>query len=669
MDRLKILNEIRRLSEAIEEHNYRYYVLSQPIVSDEEYDLLLKELASLEARFPEYQFPDSPTQRVGAKVESPGTVQHPLKMLSLDNTYSMGELDEWYARVVKGLDGILPELVVELKIDGVSGSLVYEEGQLVMGATRGDGLTGEDVTHNVRVMRSLPLKLRTGSSLPKELEIRGEIYMGKADFARFNEERSLRGEDVFANPRNATSGSLKLLDPSSSKERGLKFFVHSFARIDAERSFKSQWDFFKAAREWGFAVNPLTRLCHTMEEVFGACREFEAMRPGLPYDVDGVVIKVNGFKEQKRLGETMKSPRWAVAFKFQAMQATTLVRDIVVQVGRTGVLTPVAELEPVVCGGVTISRATLHNFDELARLGVAKNDRVLIERAGDVIPKIVKVVSFSEIRTAVSRVPSNCGMCREEFIVKDMDAVAHRCINPLCPKQLERRLLHFSSRKAMDIDGMGEAIVVQLIEKRLVHSVADIYTLKKEHFLTLDLVGDKKAENLLLGIEASKTRPLSSLLFGLGIPNIGEKAALMLARRFLNMETLSVACYNDLLTVTDIGEVSALAIEQFFQQKETREMIATLKDSGVNMQEVVSQDLSERFSGKIFVFTGELERYTREGAGMRVKGLGADVGASVTKKTDYLVAGASAGSKLKKAQELGVTVLSEQQFEEMFHGK
>jgi DNA ligase (NAD+) len=398
-----------------------------------------------------------------------------------------------------------------------------------------------------------------------------------------------------------------------------------------------------------------------------ACREFEAMRQALLYDVDGVVVKVNGFKEQRMLGETMKSPRWAVAFKFQAMQATTLVKDIVVQVGRTGVLTPVAELEPVMCGGVMISRATLHNFDELSRLGVARNDKVLIERAGDVIPKIVKVVSFAQERAPVSHVPSNCMMCREEFIVRDQDAVAHRCINPLCPKQLERRVLHFASRKAMDIEGMGEAVVVQLIEKGLVHSVADIYALKKEQLLTLDLVGDKKADNLLLAIERSKIRPLSSLVFALGIANVGEKAAMTLSRRFLKMENLAVAGYNDLVSVADIGDVSALAVERFFKQKETRGIVEELRAAGVNMQEPVTERATGKLSGKVFVFTGELEKYTREEASALIKSLGAEVGSSVGKKTDYLVAGPASGSKLKKARELGITILNEQQFEEMLH--
>lgn len=668
MDRAKAFEEIRRLSLLIEDHDYRYYVLSQPVVSDQEYDLLIQELKALEALFPEYIAADSPTQRVGAKVDAPRTVLHPVKMLSLDNTYSSEELGLWYDRVLKGLGGISPELVVELKIDGVSGSLVYENGVLVLGATRGDGQTGEDVTHNVRVMPSVPLKLRRSRPIPEQLELRGEIYMSKADFVRVNEQRSLRREDVFANPRNAASGSLKLLDPTGSKERKLKFFVHSFARIDAGLSFRSQWEFFQAAREWGFMVNPFTRLCGNMDDVFQACREFEAMRQSLPYDVDGVVVKVNDFRMQQQLGETMKSPRWAVAFKFQAMQATTRVKDIVVQVGRTGVLTPVAELDPVLCGGVMIARATLHNFDELARLGVVKNDRVLIERAGDVIPKIVKVVALSERREGVSRVPSNCGMCRENFIVKDADAVAYRCINPLCPKQLERRVLHFASRKAMDIEGMGEAIVLQLIAKEFIHSVADIYALRKEQLLTLDLVGNKKADNLLSAVERSKDKPLSALIFALGIPNIGEKAASTLARRFLDMETLSSACYNDLLMVADIGDVSALAIDRFFHQKETQDIISLLRGAGVNMKEPVCDGSPGKFSGRVFLFTGELGKYTREEAGALVKAYGAEVGTAVTKRTDYLVTGAAPGSKLKKALELGIAVLNEQQFEEMLHG-
>ena len=585
-----------------------------------------------------------------------------MKMLSLDNTYSADELRAWFARVYKILGRDDVEFIVELKIDGVSAALVYEAGMFAVGATRGDGATGEDVTHNIRAMRSVPLRLRAAG--PKLVEIRGEVYIDKADFDTVNARRREAGEDAFINARNAASGSLKLLDPAASAGRRLRFFVHSFGRMEGGRSLRSQSDFLSLARTWGFAVNPHTRLCRGADDTLKACAAFEAMRDELPYDVDGVVIKVNHFDDQLVLGETMKSPRWAVAFKFAAYQATTLVRAIVVQVGRTGVLTPVAELEPVFCGGVTISRATLHNFDEIARLGVAPGDRVLIERAGDVIPKVVKVVEKSLERVTLKKVPADCPACREEFVIEDEGGVARRCINPSCPKQLERRILHFAARDAMDIEGMGEAFVQQLLEKSLVHNVADVYTLKKEDLLALELFGEKKADNILAAVLKSKHQPLSRLIFGLGIPHIGSRASQLLARRFTDMDALARAGEDELKAVEDMGEVMARSVRDYFAKDVTHQLVGQLRAAGVNMAEPQVPSTG-KLAGKVFVFTGEMVRYARSEAGARVKVLGADVGAAVTKATDFVVAGDRAGSKLEKARKLGVKVINEQEFEEL----
>ncbi len=663
MDKKTALQRITLLRDEITRHDQLYYVQDAPVISDQEYDALLKELALLEESFPEAVTSDSPTRRVGAKVVSAGrTVTHAVKMLSLDNTYAPDELRAWGERVYKGLGRSDVSFVVELKIDGVSAALVYEQGMLVLGATRGDGETGEDVTHNIRTMRSIPLKLKGDG--PQLVECRGEVYMDRADFNALNVCRQEQDEEVFVNPRNAASGSLKLLDPAEASQRHLRLFVHSFGRIQGGQVLATQDDFLKLAKGWGFALEPHTRLCHGMDEVLKACRDFETMRAQLPYDVDGVVIKVNRFDDQRMLGETMKSPRWAVAFKFAACQATTVVRDIVVQVGRTGVLTPVAELEPVFCGGVTIARATLHNFDEIKRLGVVSGDRVLIERAGDVIPKIVKVVEFNPVRQSVCKIPTDCPACAQEFIVEDEGGVAHRCINPSCPKQLERRLVHFASRHAMDIEGLGASAVRQLLKYGLVASVADIYSLKKEDILKLELFRDKKADNLLAAIERSKKQPLSRLLLGLGISNIGEKAAQLLAQRFGDMDAFSAATQEDLMSVDEMGEVSSLAVVKYFDHEVIRDLIKRLKASGVNMVEP-NRVAQGRLAGKVFVFTGELVRHTRSEAGATVKALGAQVGASVTKTTDYVVAGASAGSKLDKANKLKIKIINEQEFEEL----
>ncbi|MBI5024427.1 MAG: NAD-dependent DNA ligase LigA [Candidatus Omnitrophica bacterium] len=679
MDKEKAQKEITRLSHEIEGHNYRYYILDEPSVSDKEYDELLRELIKLEEQFPDLESPDSPSQRVGAKIPSgTATVTHRVKMYSLDNTYSMDELQEWHERVVKGLPGQKVEYVVELKIDGVSASLTYVRGRFTLGATRGDGVTGEDVTHNLKTVRSIPLKLmeKEGEYLPEVLEVRGEVYMNLKDFAALNKERKKNGEPIFANPRNATSGSVKLLDSRITAQRNLSCFIHSFGVLEGTASFKTQWEFLTAIPDWGLRVNGERRLCGTIDDVVACCQEYQRKRDTIPYEIDGVVIKVNSLKQQEQLGFTLKSPRWAVAYKFPARQVTTTVKDITVQVGRTGILTPVAELEPVECGGVTIARSTLHNFDEIKRLGVKKGDRVLVERAGDVIPKIVKVVEPPGKSSGLARsksgqkalkVPAKCPSCGGAVAKEAEKDVAYRCVNPLCPEQIERGLLHFASRGAMDIEGLGESVIHQLCEKGLVKDFADIYFLKPKDLLELELFAEKKAENLLKAIEGSKKRPLSRFLFGLGILNVGEKVALILARRFGSLGKLLKAKSEDLEGARGIGGVIAVSIVQFFKQPATLTLIAKFKIAGVNFVEPVTSKRSGKLQGKKFVFTGELTLMTRGQAGARVQEMGADVIASVSAATDFVVAGENPGSKYQKAVNLGVKILNEKQFQEMIN--
>jgi DNA ligase (NAD+) len=650
--------EIEKLVSRIEEHNHRYYVLSQPSISDKEYDDLLKKLIDLEQRFPQFQRPDSPTQRIGSKVQGDlPTVKHRLKMLSLDNTYSVQQIVEWYERVKKGLKGKGTVLTAEPKIDGVSCALTYRDGVLVLGATRGDGETGENVTHNVRTIRTIPLRL-TGEA-PSLLEIRGEVYMDKADLAKLNKTREHEGEEVFVNPRNAASGSLKLLDGREAAKRYLKFFVHSFGILEGRKVPLTQWEFLQSCQEYGFVVNPHSVLCRDLDEVMRFCSSLQDQRQDLPYDVDGVVIKVNDLKEQSALGETMKSPRWAIAYKFQAYQASTKVREIMVQVGRTGVITPVAELEPVFCGGVTISRATLHNFDEISRLGVNVGDQVQIERAGDVIPKIVKVIKKAS--KAVFAMPKTCPSCGAGIVKEDIEQVAYRCINPSCPKQLERGLLHYASRLAMDIEGLGEAVVVQLLDKGLVKTIADIYKLNEAQLMTLDLFKEKKASKLYQAIQGSKKQSLSRLIYGLGIANIGEKAASVLADHFKSMDALMKADVQELTSIHEIGPVTAEAITHYFQQNQVHRLMKELKELGLNMKEYLSKS-SGKLSGKKFVFTGELTGLSRTKAAEMAKAKGAEIMNTVSSAVDFVVVGENPGSKYQKASDLGLTIINEEQF-------
>ncbi len=670
MDKKQAALEIAKLTDEINRHNERYYNLSAPTVSDSEYDALLKKLIALEDQFPQLKKSDSPTQRVGALLSAAGqTVTHRTKMLSLDNTYSADDLQDWFKRVAKGLPNEIVEFVAELKIDGVSASLSYENGIFSLGATRGDGITGENITPNLKTVRSIPLKLskKGHQPTPQLLEVRGEIYINHKDFLQINKQRQEQGEEIFINPRNLTSGSLKLLDSRQTALRNLLCFVHSFGTLEGAGVLETQWEFLSAAKKYGFMINSESRLCKNSDEVIAFCQKWQEARDTLPYEVDGIVIKVNDLSQQQKLGATLKSPRWAVAFKFPARQATTKILAIKIQVGRTGVLTPVAKLEPVECGGVTISSATLHNFEEVARLGISVGDRVLIERAGDVIPKIVKVVEQSKVQTEKCFVPKLCPACGSEITKLRSDEVAYRCLNTSCPAQLERALLHFVSRKAMDIEGMGQVVVAQLLKKQWVKDFADIYFLKKEQLLELELFKEKKADNLLSQIQKSKTQSFSRLLYALGIANIGEKGAYLIAQRFGDLDHLLAASAEDIDAIAEVGEIMAQSVYYFLHLPSTKELFGRLQEAGLNMREVVTAPVG-KFAGKKFVFTGELAGLSRSEAAEMVKAAGGEVINSVSAKTNFVVVGESPGSKYQKAVALGIKVLNLQQFMELNNG-
>ena len=658
-----VKKKIEDLRNKIRRHDYLYYVLSQPEISDKEYDDFMRQLKVLEDKYPQYKSSDSPTVRVsGGILEGFKTVKHKQKMVSLDNTYSIDELRDWDERVHKGLAGKQKlEYVVELKIDGLSANITYEKGKLTIGATRGDGETGEDVTANIKTIRAIPLVF-LGRDIPDFIEIRGEVYMDRKEFDLLNKEREEEGDLLFANPRNAASGSLKLLDTNMVVRRRLNFFAHSLGAHKGDW-IKTQWEFLGKLKEWGVRANEHSRLCRNLDEVIDCCNSWQEKREKLSYDIDGMVIKVNDFTQQKKLGFTMKSPRWAVAYKFPARQATTEVLKIIVNVGRTGVITPVAELKPVECAGVTIKHATLHNFDEIQRLNVREGDRVLIERAGEVIPKIVKVVE-SRGKKAF-KIPKECPVCGSKVVKEKEEDVAYRCINSSCPAQLERGLLHFASRTAMDIEGMGESMITQLVQLKLVHNFADIYKLGREDLFKLELFKDKKVDNLLLAIEKSKSQPLSRLIYALGIRHVGEKAAFVLAQEFKALDNLATAKLEDLDNVYEFGSVIAESVVDYFSQGPTKKLIEELRKSGLNFKEAVVELKKTKLTGKNIVFTGELKDYSRSEAEDLVRKSGGNSSSSVSKNTDFVVAGENPGSKYDTAKKLGVKIIEEKNFREM----
>ena len=656
----RIAQRLEALRQTIRRHDYRYYVLNQPEIADAEYDRLLRELQQLEAQAPQLVTPDSPTQRVGGV---PGDafrpVRHASPMLSLDNVFSEEELEAWHQRVLKGLPGASPTYTVEPKIDGVGLALTYERGQLTQAATRGDGATGEDVTGNAKTIRAIPLRLH--GSAPVRLEVRGEVYMPTEAFRRYNTRASREGGESFANPRNAAAGSLRQKDPRVSAGRPLRFFTHSYGTVQGMR-FGTHWEFLQACQAMGLPITEHAAHCSSFGDVRAQCRRLERLRHQLAYEADGVVIKVNELALQKRLGTTHKSPRWAMASKFAAHQATTRVLKVQHSVGRTGTITPVAKLQPVSCAGVTISSATLHNYEEVDRLGVRVGDWVVIQRAGDVIPQVVNVVENKRTgKERLIRPPARCPECGGAVTKEKEAEVAYRCINPSCLAQLVRRVLHFGSRTAMDIEGLGDAVVAQLVERQIISDVAGLYELTAKDLLTLELFAEQKAQNLLATIEASKGRGLAHLLYGLGIRHVGERAAQVLAGQFGSLSRLMQADRATLEQVQEIGPVMAQTITEFFRQPQTRALVKKLEATGVKMTERIPHG-PQPLAGTTFVFTGALSGLSRTEAEALVRRLGGKASASVSQVTDYVVTGASPGSKAEKAKQLGVKMLNETQF-------
>ena len=656
--------EIRKLREEIDFHNYRYYVLDAPEITDAEYDERMRRLVALEAAHPELADPDSPTQRVGAApLKDFRSARHTIPMLSLENATNREDVLDFEERIRRFLNHRGPiEYVAEFKLDGIAIELVYEQGHFIQGSTRGDGVIGEDVTQNLRTIRSIPLRLRRSEHappLPERLEVRGEVIFPKDAFHRLNAERVEHGEPEFANPRNAAAGSLKQLDPQVTASRPLEIFCHSAGELRG-LEVAAHWRFLEGLRDWGLRTNPQNRLCSSLDEVFRFYEEAERRRDDLPYEIDGVVVKVNSIELQQRLGEVSRSPRWAIAYKFKPRQATTRVAHIVPSVGRNRVVTPVASLDPVNVGGVTVSNASLHNMDEVERKDIRIGDFILVERAGDVIPYVVQ--SFSERRTGSEhrfRMPRACPRCGGR-VVREEDEVYFRCVNVACPAKLEQGLRHFASKRAMDIEGLGEKLVQQLVERRLVKDLADLYHLEKGRLATLERMGEKSAQNLLEQIAKSKNVALERFLNGLGIRHVGERTARMLAERFGSIEKLMEADESDLREIRDIGPEVASAIAAFFAEKQNRAQVERLRQAGVHPRWEKSK--GGRLAGKRFVFTGGLASMTRPEAQRRVELEGGSISSSVSKNVDYVVAGEEAGSKLKKARELGLKILSEEEF-------
>lgn len=663
-DAAREIEELRRL---LEYHSHRYYVLDAPEIPDSEYDRYFRRLTELETAYPHLLTPDSPTQRVGGRpVEGFAKSTHLSPLYSLGNVFSVAELQSFHSRIVNMLDIETIEYVVELKIDGLAMNLTYEQGALTRGATRGDGVIGEDVTGNIRTIRSIPLTLQQADfPLPDVLEVRGEVFMSRSAFDRLNREREEKGEALFANPRNAAAGSLRQLDPRITAGRTLDFFVHGIGRHDG-LSLESYSQGIEVLRQLGFKINPHCRLCRNIQEVIDYCDSWAGKRGELPYDIDGLVIKVNNLDMQARLGFTAKDPRWAIAFKFPAEQAVTVVEDILIRVGRTGVLTPTALLQPVKLAGSTVSRATLHNADYIAEKDIRIGDTVIIHKAGEIIPEVVSVVVSKRTgREKSFEMPTICPECGSPVARQESEA-AHKCTNPHCPALLREKLIHFASRDAMDIEGLGPAVVNSLADAGLVKDVADFYRLQAPDIAQLERRGEKSAQNLIAAIEASRARGLSRLLFALGIRHVGSKAAVILARHFRTVDRLAAAGDEELTALDEIGPKIADSILGYFTQPENLELIKSLQALGVETTETqVAPAAKQILAGKTFVLTGTLPTMTREEAAAVIEKLGGKVTSSVSRKTDFVLAGEQAGSKLDKARELGVTIIDEGQFLEM----
>jgi DNA ligase (NAD+) len=658
---------IASLREKINYHNYRYYVLDDPELSDAAFDRLFRELENLEQEHPEFLTADSPTQRVGAApLKTFETVRHVLPMLSLSNCFSREEVEEFDQRVKRFLKITNDiEYVVEAKLDGVAVELVYERGKFVVGSTRGDGTVGEDVTLNLKTIRSIPLQLLSPKDgvIPERLSVRGEVFLGKKEFKLLNQQRENQGEPPFANPRNAAAGSLRQLDSRITATRPLDIFCHGVGDVSGI-SYQSHWDILDSFSHLGLKVNPLRYKCTSIKEVIVRYEEIQQVRNDLNYEIDGAVVKVNHCKLQERLGSISRSPRWAIAYKFEAHQEVTTIKEIIVQVGRTGALTPVALMEPVKVGGVEVSRATLHNQDEIDKKDVRIGDTVVIQRAGDVIPEVVKVVTSK--RTGSEQkfvIPETCPVCGSEVIKSEEEAVS-RCLGLSCPAKLKESLKHFASKGAMDIDGLGDKIVNQLVERGLVNDISDLYFISMADLVQMERMADKSARNLLEAIDKSKGAGLERLIYALGIRHCGEHTSKVLVSNLGTLEAIMKADETSLLEIKEIGPEIARSIVRFFKQKGNRDTIDCLKSAGISFD--VQTTVTERsLEGKTFVLTGSLEGFTREEAKRVVAGKGGKVSSSVSSKTDFLIAGEAPGSKLKKAEELKISILSEEEFRKL----
>ncbi len=668
MDRSEAQKRIEALREQLNYHSYRYYVLDDPELTDADYDRMFRELQELEEQFPDLITPDSPTQRVGGEpLAAFEPVRHATPMLSLDNAFDDQELRDFDARLHRLLEIEEPfEYTVEPKMDGVAVELVYINGLFEVGSTRGDGVTGENITANLKTIKSIPLRLRDEEiSLPARLDVRGEVYYPTEAFKKLNREREEAGEPTFVNPRNSASGSLRQLDPAITATRPLDIFVYGLGLIEGYE-LTSQWQALLAFKKWGLRVNPLITLCTGIEAAIEHYHNFVRMRESLPYEIDGVVIKLNEFRLQEKAGVRSRSPRWAIARKFPAHQETTRVVDIIAQVGRTGAITPVAILEPVMVGGVEVRRATLHNQDEIDRKDIRVGDTVIIQRAGDVIPEIIKVITSKRgTNTQKYTLPKTCPACGSQLVRLEGEAVL-RCENITCPAQIKESIKHFASKGAMDIDGLGDKLVEQLLAKGLISSHADLYFLQRDQLIGLDRIAEKSADNLLRAIDSSRRVPLDRFLYALGIRHVGEHIAKVLAQHYGELKKIMRAQEEELMAINEIGPQVASSIVTFFREPRNQKLIERLFEGGVRIEKQQgAAEADQRFAGKTFVFTGALEKFTRKEAEKLVEERGGRTASSVSKKTDYLVAGPGAGSKLEKARSLGVAVITEDDFLEM----
>lgn len=658
---MRIIDKIKKLREQIHHHDYLYYVLDKPEISDAAYDKFFRELLDLETQFPDLITPDSPTQRVGGEpLKSFKTVVHKTPLLSLDNAMNEEELLDFDERVRKGLGKEKIEYVAELKMDGLAVSLHYQRGKFEKGATRGDGVHGEDITQNLKTVRSIPLILNE----PIDIEVRGEVYLPYDDFIKLNEERKEKGEALFANPRNAAAGSLRQLDPRITASRPLDIFLY----FGLSQKYGTHHETLEYLGKLGFKINPHIRVCKGISEAQKYITEWDARREKLPYEIDGIVVKVNDLAAQEKLAATSRAPRWAIAFKYPPMQAETVIENIRVQVGRTGALTPVADLKPVHLAGVVVKRATLHNEDEIKRKGIKIKDKVKVQRAGEVIPEVVEVIKSK--RTGKEKefhMPKECPVCGAKVYRPEGEAIS-RCTNASCPAQVKERIRHFSTREAMDIEHCGPALVEQLVDKGLIKDVADLYYLKKEDLKKLERMADKSAQNVIEAIALSKERPFERLVYALGIRLAGKHVAAVLAEHYPKIEDLMKATEEEFSKIYEIGPKVAGSVVAFFKQKENHHLIEKLKQAGVRLESRVSKG-PKLLAGKTFVFTGSLEKYSRPDAEQMVRDLGGMVSSSVSKKTDYVVVGTDPGSKYDKAIKLSVKTISENEFDKLIRRK